>query len=171
MRLPVWDKYAGDRAALEDAARIIRVAIDDDEVDLSHLDEDDDAEEGALSLRVHYARERSAKLAAKRKARELERSVALRYEVCAFDFVATYGDVVAGVIEAHHVRSVSTLTAGQRTKVSDLVLVCANWHRMLHRQADPADLNGLRAGLLRQSNGAGHNLGFPPVSAVGKALK
>ena len=71
-------------------------------------------------------------------------------EVCNFDFGATYGEMGAGYMEAHHIRPVSTLTVGQRTKASDLALVCANCHRVLHRQADPADLGGLKARLPRR---------------------
>ena len=145
---PVWEKYAADPAELAAAANVIRLAIVDLEVDLIRLDdEDEDAEEGALKLRVHYARERSPKLAAKKKAQVLERHGALKCEVCAFDFGAVYGALGNGYIEAHHTRPVAKLTAGERTKVSDLALVCANCHRMLHRQDDPADIVGLRSAL------------------------
>ena len=146
---PVWEKYAGDIAALAAAAKVIRVAIDDEDVDLTHLDDETEAEEGALRLRVHYARERSVKLVNKRKAQALERAGSLRCEVCDFDFGATYGEVGVGYIEAHHTRPVATLSVGERTKMSDLALVCANCHRMLHRQDDPADLGGLKAALRR----------------------
>jgi 5-methylcytosine-specific restriction protein A len=145
---PVWAKYSADPAELTVAASVIRLAIEDLEVDLIRLDdEDEDAEEGALKLRVHYARERIPKLAAKKKAQVLERHGALRCEVCAFDFRAVYGALGNGYIEAHHTRPVAKLTAGERTKVSDLALVCANCHRMLHRQDDPADIAGLRLAL------------------------
>ena len=146
---PVWEKYSGDVAALAAAAKVIRVAIEDEDVDLTRLEDETEAEEGALCLRVHYARERSIKLVNKRKAQALQHTGSLRCEVCEFDFGATYGEVGVGYIEAHHTRPVATLTVGQRTKVSDLALVCANCHRMLHRQADPADLEGLKASIRR----------------------
>ena len=144
---PVWEKYVADAVALAAAANVVRVAIEDLEVDLTHLDDDDEAEEGALKLRVHYARERQSKLVNKRKAQALDRNGVLRCEVCSFDFADAYGPLGSGYIEAHHTRPVSTLRAGARTKVSDLALVCANCHRMLHRQDDPADLAALRASL------------------------
>jgi 5-methylcytosine-specific restriction protein A len=145
---PVWEKYAADPAELTAAASVIRLAIEDLEVDLIRLDDEDEgAEEGALKLRVHYSRERSPKLAAKKKAQVLERHGALKCEVCAFDFGAVYGALGNGYIEAHHTRPVAKLAAGERTKVSDLALVCANCHRMLHRQDDPADIAGLRSAL------------------------
>ena len=146
---PVWDKYAGDPAALADAAKVIRVAIEDEEVNLTRLYEDEDAEEGALRLRVHLSRERKTELSNKRKALALQQTGTLRCEVCNFDFAATYGELGIGYIEAHHTRPISTLAVGHRTKLSELALVCANCHRMLHRQADPADLDGLKAALRR----------------------
>ena len=63
---------------------------------------------------------------------------------------ALNGDLGKGYIEAHHTRPVAKLVTGERTKVSDLALVCANCHRMLHRQDDPADLRGLKAALSRR---------------------
>ena len=55
--------------------------------------------------------------------------------MCDFSFAERYGPRGAGFIEAHHdVVPVSTLESGARIKPSDLVLVCANCHRMLHRQ-------------------------------------
>jgi 5-methylcytosine-specific restriction protein A len=49
-------------------------------------------------------------------------------------FEELYGDVGHGFIEVHHVRPVHELQPGDKTKLGDLVLVCANCHRMIHRR-------------------------------------
>ena len=53
-------------------------------------------------------------------------------EACGFDFQRTYGDRGAGFIECHHIKALSTLTPGDRTRPDDLALVCSNCHRMIH---------------------------------------
>ena len=59
----------------------------------------------------------------------------LRCACCGFDFYSTYGDVGKGFIEAHHTKPISELHEnGEKTKIEDLALVCANCHRMLHRK-------------------------------------
>jgi hypothetical protein len=57
--------------------------------------------------------------------------------VCGFDFEATYGVQGAGYAEVHHLRPVSSLRS--RTRVDprvDMVVLCANCHRMIHRHKD-----------------------------------
>lgn len=90
--------------------------------------------EGAIVEGLHRARERSSALVAIAKQRALEKLGKLACSVCAFDFKATYGVIGDGYIEAHHVVPLSELTGATVTKIEDLVLVCANCHRMLHRK-------------------------------------
>ena len=57
--------------------------------------------------------------------------------VCGFDFEATYGSHGTGYAEVHHLRPVSSLRS--RTRVDpmvDMVVLCANCHRMIHRNRD-----------------------------------
>ena len=59
----------------------------------------------------------------------------LKCEVCGFDFEAVYGELGAGYIEVHHKKPVSD---GERiTDLNkDLVMLCSNCHRMIHRGKD-----------------------------------
>jgi predicted HNH restriction endonuclease len=87
-----------------------------------------------------------------RQAKELAQSQGkpLRCACCGFDFEAMYGEVGQGYIEAHHIVPVSELPArGGQTRIEDLVLVCANCHRMLHRRRPWLGLTELRK-LLRR---------------------
>jgi hypothetical protein len=108
--------------------------------DIAALDEEEHWEGGKKSRFISYY-ERDPGL----------RAGALRHhgttcQVCGFDFEAEYGDHGAGYIEAHHMTPVSKLI--KTTKVDpkkDMRVVCANCHRMLHRQRDHVlSINELR---------------------------
>jgi HNH endonuclease len=57
-------------------------------------------------------------------------------EGCAFDFQVVYGDRGSDFIEAHHSMPIAQIKPGTKLKVTDLRMVCANCHRMLHRCRD-----------------------------------
>lgn len=92
-------------------------------------------------------RERDRRLVVARKQHALARDGALRCEACAFDFQAAYGDRGAGYIECHHTRPLSRLRPGDRTRVDELALLCANCHAMIHRTAPWLSVSELRAAL------------------------
>jgi 5-methylcytosine-specific restriction protein A len=55
--------------------------------------------------------------------------------VCGFDFEARYGPWGAGFAEVHHVVPLSAAGAPRETNpLTDLAVVCANCHRMIHRR-------------------------------------
>jgi hypothetical protein len=54
-------------------------------------------------------------------------------EVCDFDFKVKFGGRGQDFIEAHHRIPIAKLKPGTRLKISDLAMVCANCHRMLHQ--------------------------------------
>lgn len=54
--------------------------------------------------------------------------------ICGFDFEQKYGELGKGYIEVHHIKPLATLE--QEVVINpetDLICVCANCHRMLHR--------------------------------------
>ena len=129
---PVWERTYSTRALVD--FRPIRAAIQDSDVaNLAPAEDDFEAEEGAVVLRYHKARERRPELARKKRAQVLAATGKLECEVCTFDFGARYGEHGEGFMEVHHRTPVSELAAGAKTRLSDLALVCANCHRMLHR--------------------------------------
>lgn len=95
--------------------------------------------EGKAALRIHLRRERSQRLVAEFKSRLTK----LQCQVCDFDFEGTYGELGSGYIEAHHVIPVAQLQDGAKTRITDLVALCANCHRMVHRN-DLIDWRELR---------------------------
>lgn len=95
-------------------------------------DDIDEAKEGRLLTRMHRVRERNSTLVRKKKASFFEQNGHLRCEACSFDFENTYGKRGEGFIECHHTKPVSELSSGETTKLTDLVLLCSNCHRMVH---------------------------------------
>jgi predicted HNH restriction endonuclease len=64
-----------------------------------------------------------------------------------FDFLAVYGEVGRGYLECHHLLALADLVAARATRLSDVVLVCSNCHRMIHRKRPWLTLASL-AGLI-----------------------
>lgn len=94
----------------------------------------DDAEyevdESRNRLKIHKVRERDSLLVKKAKDQFIEQYGSLFCEVCNYDFEPTYGFSYA---EAHHKKPLNQIKAGEKTKVSDLAIICANCHRAVHR--------------------------------------
>ena len=56
-------------------------------------------------------------------------------QVCGFEFEKVYGKIGKGYIEVHHKNPLSKLGSSEDVDPKkDLVVVCANCHRMIHRQ-------------------------------------
>lgn len=91
--------------------------------------------EGLAKLRTHLVRERDALLVKHKKEQFVKEHGHLYCELCNFDFEHFYGDLGLDFIEVHHV--VPIAKPGVRTTtLSDLMCVCANCHRMLHRNTN-----------------------------------
>ena len=141
----VFAYFGQRRSELSAAASRLRAwALDGMAPQRAEPDEDDvEAMEGKLLYRWHRQRERDRSLVAKKKSHALGQLGSLVCEVCAFDFAATYGERGAGFIECHH-RAPLSQSGETRTKLSDLALVCANCHRIIHRRAPWTSVEALR---------------------------
>lgn len=93
--------------------------------------------EGARKIITHEVSERNPKVVqeAKRIFKK-EHNGELFCEICGFNFKTIYGKVGEDFIEAHHKVSLSSTTKEHKVKPSDLMMVCPNCHRMLHRQVN-----------------------------------
>jgi 5-methylcytosine-specific restriction protein A len=149
---------AGDLEVLRDflereeemrrTAELIRVGIDSGELQestetLPDIDLEAEAREGRLLERRHLARERDAGLRARKIERHVRTHGRLACETCGFDFKAAYGEHGDGYIECHHV--VPLHASGEtKTRLDDLILICSNCHRMVHRRTPWLTPEGLR---------------------------
>lgn len=133
----VWDEFANEPTKLAAVVIAIREAIEGQTATPSELEGGDEpdieeAEEGKVLTRLHRFRERNRSLVKAKKQEVLKKHGRLRCEACSFDFAEAYGPAGEGVIDVHHTRPVHTLKPGEKTKLSELVLLCANCHRMVH---------------------------------------
>ena len=69
----------------------------------------------------------------KKKDKVYEEAGKLECEVCKFDYSVKYGERGKGFIECHHKVPPHQLKPKTKTKLSDLALLCANCHRMVHK--------------------------------------
>ena len=110
--------------------------------------------EGRLLERKHIVRERNPK---KRQEKIDQHRRAndgnLACETCGFDFKATYGDHGDGYIECHHIIPLSE-SGETQTRLADLILICSNCHRMIHRRSPWLKPEELRAMITGPSNPA-----------------
>lgn len=108
-------------------------------------DEESAFAEGSAAYKVHKYLERDRAIIRKAKAKRLAETGKLECEVCEFDFLAFYGTLGQGFIEAHHKFQVSKNLGSTKTKISDLAMVCSNCHRMLHKSKSATSTKDLRA--------------------------
>jgi hypothetical protein len=102
-------------------------------VDLNIINEDLKACEGdeVRIVKEHVFRERNSNLVDEKKDKA-KKDGKMQCECCNFDFSEVYPDLGEGFIECHHTRPISH--GARVTSLDDLVLVCSNCHRMLHRK-------------------------------------
>jgi 5-methylcytosine-specific restriction enzyme A len=135
----VWGEFAHDPGRLAATAASIALEIESERPAPVYWDEEDpdeaDAPEGKLLTRRHRQRERSSKLVKQKKDQARKRYGKLACEACDFDFSEHYGERGDGFIECHHTVPVMDLAPGSRTRLADLVLLCSNCHRIVHRRA------------------------------------
>lgn len=129
----IWAEFACDRPRLEATAAAISQALDSGPLnEQPPISDDEEASEGRTLTRLHKSKERNRGLVKKKKAKVLKESGKLACEACSFDFAEVYGAPGEGFIECHHTQPLHTLDAKGKTKLSDLALLCANCHRMVH---------------------------------------
>ena len=105
-------------------------SIPDDEIEADEIS----ADEGRLLVARHLRRERSPKLRRTKMAKVQAAGRPIACEVCTFDFGTTYGPLGSDYIEVHHVLPLHA-SGPVKTRLEDLVLLCANCHRMIHRSS------------------------------------
>jgi 5-methylcytosine-specific restriction protein A len=130
----VWDLYVNKRTELSKLAEHIKQFSTSELKSIPEISEDEEGNEGQILSRVHRYRERDKTLVSKKKVKFLQENLKLFCEGCGFNFENKYGERGKDCIECHHTKPVSELTVGETTKLSELVLLCSNCHRIVHRK-------------------------------------
>lgn len=108
-----------------------------------HARTDPEFREGEKSMRLHMSVERSP--AVRRAAIAIQGTDC---KVCGFTYRATYGPLGEGFIEVHHLSPLGKLeTEVAIDPATDVIVLCANCHRMIHRREPPLTPDQLRAQL------------------------
>ncbi len=98
--------------------------------------------EGAPKLVKHFRRERAPGLAPAKKAQFRKKHGRLFCESCRLEPSEKYGPYAEACIEVHHnAIHVAHMKPGQMTKLEQLQCLCANCHRVLHRQLAATSAN------------------------------
>jgi len=150
----VWNTFASDLDRLTATAAAIRGMLKNADIfseEALGIDETE-APEGRVLTRIHQVRELNAFLIRKKKQEVLSITGKLACEVCEFDFYHSYGGHGYGFAECHHTKPLCKLMPGEKTRASDLAIVCANCHRMLHRGSDWPSISDLKSILKSLSN-------------------
>lgn len=99
------------------------------------------ATENRLAVQRHLRRERNSHLVTLRK--QLDNFVC---QICGFDYRKKYGVLGDDFAEAHHIVPLAKNDKHRTSTVDDLITVCANCHRMLHRMSgEGGDIQKLKS--------------------------
>lgn len=144
----IWTEFAQDRTKLKRVADSIKAAMSElpppGDPEEAAIDEEEEFPEGRLLTQLHKRRERNPFISRKKKKLVMRTTGNLACEVCGFDFFKAYGELGKGFAECHHRLPLSDLPHVKITKMTDLAIVCANCHRILHRVRPWKTLNELR---------------------------
>jgi hypothetical protein len=84
-----------------------------------------------VTMRQHTVRERRTKWALVAKKRD-----GFTCRVCGINFGDLYGELGIRYVEAHHIVPLASMKRHEKIRVDDLITVCANCHRMIHRSIE-----------------------------------
>jgi 5-methylcytosine-specific restriction protein A len=104
--------------------------------------------EGNMKRVLHLKRERQSGLASAKKEAFIDAHGRLFCERCQLEPIDAYGELGNACIEVHHIIPLSDNDRNPETKLDDLQCLCANCHRIVHKQMkENAKLeNSLRSG-------------------------
>jgi 5-methylcytosine-specific restriction endonuclease McrA len=109
------------------------ISSDLDAMDFSNSDSVATSKEGRTKFRISRTRERDPRL--RKKAIEIH---GLNCKACDFNFGEVYGEWGEGFIEIHHSTPISDYSdeGSETNPTEDLIPLCSNCHRMVHRKRD-----------------------------------
>lgn len=91
-------------------------------------------------VKEHIEWERNQNLASQRKKRD-----GYQCQICKMKFEKVYGEIGRNFAEAHHIIPLAKLETTQLNTIDDLITVCANCHRMLHKlNGEKGDIKKLK---------------------------
>jgi 5-methylcytosine-specific restriction protein A len=133
----IWNEFSNDLDRLKLVTGAIIRGINEVKKTFNEIENDvDESEEffeGRILTVIHKRRERNRAVVEKKKKSVLNLNGRLDCEICGFNFERTYGVLGRNFAECHHTKPLNKLTDSTSTRLSDLAIICANCHRMIHR--------------------------------------
>ncbi|MDH2015024.1 HNH endonuclease [Pseudomonas juntendi] len=126
----VWLELGWSRELTSRLASDVRRRVETME-NLPKSYDEEEFSEGKAATALHVRRERSAKLR-KEFIRIRLKSEKLLCDICRVDGYHLDPDIRDSMFECHHVLPLS-IRGESNTKISEMALLCANCHRLLHR--------------------------------------
>lgn len=151
LQVSIWKEFVDSPSLLRGTAEAIEAAISIENAEKSteSFDDEDVFPEGHILTRLHVLRERNRAAVVAKIDQIRRRDGRLACEACGFDFLDFYGELGSGFAECHHVVPLAEVAFARRTRLSDLTIVCANCHRMLHRARPVLTVDALRSLIAR----------------------
>lgn len=144
-----WDTQSSGMYLSEAAANVLeslwRKHLKLNSESTGMMEEELSAMEGEAQYRMTLHRKREAKLREAKIEQVLAANGRLACEVpnCGFDFFQVYGDLGKDYAQVHHDKPLGSGTTSRRVTLSDLHIVCANCHVMIHRNGECRPLKTL----------------------------
>lgn len=132
----VWEEFGHNPELVANLAKEIRSDIDfvlkskDEEGSQDYLDRE--YIEGDIKHKAHRYRERSPDL--RKDLLKIRKKLGtLHCDICGFDAKSIPKELRDAAFEAHHVEPLSYSKSAKLTRLSDMSLLCATCHRLIHR--------------------------------------
>jgi hypothetical protein len=137
------ERLGGVEDRFRDYFRSLLALIKEDPGD--SLNPEPSAIEGEIVHAMVGHRRREQRLRDEKIRQVREATGRLRCEVdgCGFDFFEVYGETGEGFAHVHHLQPLGGRPKPSQTDLSDLKIVCANCHAMIHRGGGSRPLEGL----------------------------
>lgn len=126
----VWAYFETHPSRLKEIANQILKFVDGVSLDTSEAEEDE-FPEGAVLTKAHRRIERNRRLRTT-LIRDRKKKNLLRCDACLIVNPTSEARLGDAIFDAHHLVPLSEIGTS-RTKISDLALLCANCHRIIHR--------------------------------------
>ena len=146
----VWDEYHNNLPKLSKIVDSIKDTVNNKkllkEISNIDLDENYESKEGQTTIKMlHKYRERDPKLRKNKIKSVLKKTGKLDCEICNFNFKDKYGEIGDGFIECHHIVPLSSLEPESVVTIKDLILLCSNCHRMIHRKKELVPIDKIKS--------------------------
>jgi len=142
----IWEEFGGSPELVFELAAQIKSEVelgDTASIDLFSQDKNQESvQEGKWILTKHYRRERSPALRNKKLKEQFNKKGFNYCEACNQDG-SIYNCATEKILEVHHTLPLHKNHSEVETKLSDLLILCANCHRAIHAEGSPSDAKAI----------------------------